>query len=65
MNKAGFIHINGEDDALLQSAEKLCLEQELRQSLGRNALELLKQQFSVRAAAHTIEKQLETKNAFN
>lgn len=65
VHNAGFIHVNGEDDALLQSAEKLCLEKELRQSLGRNALELLKQQFSVCAAAQTIEKQLETKNAFN
>lgn len=64
-NKAGFIHINGEDDALLQSAEKLYLEKELRRSLGRNAQELLKQQFSVRAAAQTIETRLEAKNAFN
>lgn len=57
---AGFIHINGEDDKLLHSAKRLLLEPELRKKLGNGANSLLHEQFSVTAAARSIEQRLET-----
>lgn len=57
---AGFIHINGEDDKLLHSAKRLLLEPELRKKLGEGANSLLHEQFSVTAAAQSIEQRLET-----
>lgn len=62
-NNAGFIHVNGDDSALLQSAEKLLLQKELRSSTGRYANELLIEQFSVHSAAQAIEKRFEVGNA--
>lgn len=64
-HSAGYIHINGEDDKLLASAERLCKDQSLRSSLGENAYILLKEQFSVVSAAQTIEMRLEAENAIN
>lgn len=62
---AGYIHINGEDDKLLASAERLCTDQFLRASLGKNAYVLLEKQFSVISAAQNIEMRLEAENAVN
>lgn len=62
---AGFIHINGEDDKLFLSAERLYAEQTLRKSLGINAYTLLEEQFSVVSAAQNIEMRLEAENAVN
>lgn len=58
-NKAGLIHINGEDDKLLESAQLLFNNSALRKQLGHNANNLLTSQFSVESAAHTIEVRLE------
>ncbi|MGX9742418.1 glycosyltransferase family 4 protein [Pseudocitrobacter corydidari] len=58
-HKAGLIHINGEDDKLLESAQLLFNNSALRKQLGHNANNLLTSQFSVESAAHTIEVRLE------
>ncbi|MRS92322.1 glycosyltransferase [Enterobacteriaceae bacterium RIT714] len=58
-NCAGFIHINGEDEKLFYSAKRLLMDSELRQRLGDGANKLLRQQFSVTAAARAIEGSLE------
>ncbi|HGY7906022.1 TPA: glycosyltransferase WbuB, partial [Escherichia coli] len=55
----GFIHVNGEDDKLFESAQLLLSDSVLRKQLGQNANVLLKSQFSVESAAHTIEVRLE------
>ncbi|UNK62858.1 glycosyltransferase family 4 protein [Buttiauxella ferragutiae] len=57
-NNAGFIHVNGEDDLLFSSAQKLFLDDELRKSLGMNAKQLLINQFSVESAAQLIVSKL-------
>ncbi|HFP1012581.1 TPA: glycosyltransferase WbuB, partial [Escherichia coli] len=57
--RAGFIHVNGEDDKLFESAQLLLSDSVLRKQLGQNANVLLKSQFSVESAAHTIEVRLE------
>lgn len=51
---AGFIHVNGEDDALLTSAAALCTDSKLRLEMGKSAYTLLSDEFSVQAAATTI-----------
>ncbi|CAH6636738.1 glycosyltransferase family 4 protein [Pseudocitrobacter vendiensis] len=58
-HKAGLIHINGEDDKLLESAQLLFNNSALRKEFGHNANDLLTSQFSVESAAHTIEVRLE------
>lgn len=64
-HQAGYIHINGEDEELLASAEQLYADQGLRESLGKNAYTLLEEQFSVASTAHHIEMRLEAENAVN
>ncbi|KNC91481.1 glycosyltransferase family 4 protein [Trabulsiella odontotermitis] len=64
-NKAGFIHINGEDDKLFHSAQLMLQDIDLRHKLGKGANDLLKEQFSVESAAQTIEMRLEAYNAVN
>lgn len=64
-HRAGYIHINGEDDELLLSAEKLYRDKSLRITLGDNAYTLLEEQFSVASAAQSIEVRLEVGNAIN
>ncbi|WP_417884101.1 glycosyltransferase family 4 protein [Vibrio rumoiensis] len=51
---AGFIHVNGEDDALLASAVALCTDCKLRVEMGNFAYKLLCDEFSVKAAVTTI-----------
>lgn len=55
---ASFCHLNGEDDALLQSALQLLETKELRVTLGYNANVLLQKSFSVTSAADKILAQL-------
>ncbi len=64
-NNAGYIHINGEDDKLFASAQKLYTDKALRESLGENSHKLLHNQFSVASAAYAIEMRLEAENAVN
>lgn len=61
--KAGFIHVNGEDVLLLQSAQKLYFDETLRCKIGENSKQLLIDQFSVNSAAMHVEKCLEVLNA--
>ena len=58
-HRAGFIHVNGEDDKLFKSAQLLLSDSALRKQLGQNANVLLKSQFSVESAAHIIEVRLD------
>lgn len=51
---AGFIHINGEDDDLFESAKKLYLDIELRKKCGNDAYNLLCEEFSVTSIASTL-----------
>ncbi|CRL64494.1 glycosyltransferase family 4 protein [Proteus penneri] len=55
---AGFIHINGEDDDLFESAKKLHFDLELRKKCGHDAYSLLCKEFSVTSIAETIETRL-------
>lgn len=64
-NKAGLIHINGEDDKLYESALLMLHDIAARHKLGLGASALLKEQFSVESAAQTIEMRLEAFNATN
>ena len=64
-NQAGFIHLNGQDDALFASAQRLLLDQSLRSTIGEGAYELLINQFSVHSAAQVIQNKLGASNAFN
>lgn len=64
-NNAGYVYINGEDDKLLEAAEHLLFQQELRSEIGQCSHKLLIEQFSVTAAASTIEIGLEANNAFD
>lgn len=61
--EAGAIHINGEDDKLLSSAETLLQNNELRHEMGRKAFILLNEQFSVHSAAELIITSLRKCNA--
>ena len=51
---AGFITINGDDDAFLKNALKLLRDSELRKTMGCNSKKLLRDLFSVKRAADTI-----------
>ncbi|MFL0809467.1 MAG: glycosyltransferase family 4 protein [Agarilytica sp.] len=52
--KAGLIHINGHDDLLQDSAVKLLNSIKLRKEIGTKANFLLRNEFSVEAAAESI-----------
>lgn len=52
--QAGFISSNGDDDSLLANALKLLNNEELRNTMGENARQLLKDRFSVSAAAQQL-----------
>lgn len=56
-NNAGFVHINGDDESLLESAVKL-LDDNLRTEMGFCGLKLLKTEFSVSSAAKLIEDRI-------
>ncbi|MVX95256.1 glycosyltransferase family 4 protein [Enterobacter hormaechei] len=64
-NKAGLIHINGEDDKLLESALLMLNDVAARHQFGLGANALLREQFSVESAAQTIEMRLEASRAIN
>ena len=51
---AGFITINGDDEAFLNNALKLMRDSKLRKTMGCNSKQLLKNLFSVQQAANTI-----------
>ena len=53
-SNAGFVHINGDDNALANSAIKLIEDQAKRSDCGINARSLLEQYFSVGAAYEHI-----------
>ncbi|SUC32979.1 Uncharacterised protein [Providencia rettgeri] len=55
---AGYIHINGDDEALLNSAISLYEDKELRTKLGDNGFKLLKDEFDVKAIASSILEKL-------
>ncbi|WP_048606062.1 glycosyltransferase family 4 protein [Providencia rettgeri] len=56
--KAGFVHINGDDDKLLQSAIELYKNKELRLKIGNNGLKLLQDEFDVTAITTSIISKL-------
>ena len=60
-HQAGYVHLNGEDELLLQSATKLLENSELRKTIGDAGYQLLKNEFSVSSAADLIEKSLKVK----
>ncbi|HCT9109748.1 TPA: glycosyltransferase family 4 protein [Proteus mirabilis] len=51
---AGFVHINGEDDDLFESAKKLYLDITLRKKYGHDAYKLLCKEFAVTSIASTL-----------
>lgn len=53
-SNAGFIHVNGDDAALLASAVALCTDSKRREEVGKSAYKLLSAEFSVQAAVTTI-----------
>ncbi|HGI5214106.1 glycosyltransferase [Providencia alcalifaciens] len=57
-SKAGYVHVNGNDDDLLQSAIELYKDHELRLYLGNNAMTLLKNEFDVTHIARSIVNKL-------
>lgn len=57
---AGFVSVNGDDEALLENAGRLLHDDALRSSMGQNAKKLLHKTFSVESAADTMLKFYET-----
>lgn len=55
--KAGFVSLNGSDAELLKHALQFIHSAELRGQMGRNAFQLLQDQFSVKTAAQKILSQ--------
>ena len=53
--QAGFVTINGEDELFFNNAKKL-LDEDLRNTMGKNSNLLLKNKFSVESAANNILK---------
>ena len=51
---AGFVTVNGDDEALLANALRLLDDEVLRLSMGAKAKQLLENVFSVKAAADRI-----------
>ncbi|HGY3149213.1 TPA: glycosyltransferase family 4 protein [Morganella morganii] len=64
-SRSGFIHINGDDGDLLQSAIKLYSDKNLRLSYGKNAFELLRKDFDVKSATNSILTSLGIQNENN
>lgn len=56
---SGFIHVNGEDEKLYNSALLLLNKDSLRHQYGQNAKTLLEEEFSVKSAAKNIVNSLE------
>ncbi len=56
---AGFITINGDDNAFLVNALKLLHDDKLREKMGHNAKKLLEDTFSVKSATQQILKTLD------
>lgn len=56
---SGFIHVNGEDDKLYNSALLLLNKDDIRYQYGENAQKLLREEFSVETAARNIVMRLE------
>ncbi|SPY70872.1 Uncharacterised protein [Providencia alcalifaciens] len=63
-SKAGYVHVNGNDDDLLQSAIKLYKDHELRLHLGNNAMTLLKSEFDVTHIARSIVNKLGNQSCY-
>lgn len=63
-SKAGYVHVNGNDDDLLQSAIKLYKDHELRLHLGNNAMTLLKSEFDVTHIARSIINKLGNQSCY-
>jgi glycosyltransferase involved in cell wall biosynthesis len=57
-NGAGLCVLNGDDESLAQAALRLANDANLRASIGRNARQLLEQDFSVEHAVSQIFSQL-------
>lgn len=55
---AGFISVNGEDEALLKNAIALYENKDLRKKTGQAAYELLKREFDVEEIAKKIIEKL-------
>ncbi|MCC8381324.1 glycosyltransferase family 4 protein [Xenorhabdus sp. PB30.3] len=53
-SSSGLVSINGDDDKLFNSAVELLNNKELRERIGKNAFNLLKEKFSVQSAAKNI-----------
>lgn len=53
-SNAGYIHVNGDDDKLLQSAISLYEQSDIRTQLGKNGLALLQNEFNVSTIASSI-----------
>ncbi|ELV8764094.1 glycosyltransferase, partial [Vibrio fluvialis] len=58
-NSAGYITINGEDEALLENAVSLYYSTDLRRNLGDGGYKLLCAEFSVESAEKSIVSNLE------
>jgi glycosyltransferase involved in cell wall biosynthesis len=58
-SKSGMVHINGEDNQLVQSALRLANSETLRTKLGLNSKKLLLNKFSVQSITSQILKEFE------
>ena len=57
-SNAGIVHINGEDNKLLESAKLFAEKSELRNAYGENSYSLMTEKFSVSSAVETILKKM-------
>jgi len=57
---AGFIFVNGNDNALVDAAITLATDPNIRKQTGDNAFALLKDKFSVEMAAETVLERLQS-----
>ncbi|MEY0303576.1 glycosyltransferase family 4 protein [Providencia manganoxydans] len=57
-SNSGYIHVNGEDDLLLQSAISLYNDKKIREEIGNNGFKLLQNEFNVTTIASSIIKKL-------
>ncbi|MER5097259.1 glycosyltransferase family 4 protein, partial [Providencia stuartii] len=57
-SNSGYIHVNGEDDLLLQSAISLYNDKKIREEMGNNGFKLLQNEFNVTTIASSIIKKL-------
>lgn len=58
-SNAGFVYINGEDKSLANAAMKLVSDVQFRNQIGKNARDLMLQEFSVESAATDILSEIE------